>query len=196
MRAESDAAKAKLGEEAAKLAAERAETLQQAVSEAGKEKAALIAAARSEADKLRTEARAEIERLREGEETETADRASRLAADIAAKLFARLPDEARISGFIDGLAEGVASLPETTRNELGADGSALRLKAARTLTDAEAEACRAKLSAVLGRRVEIAAEADPSLLAGLELDAPHAIVRNSFRADLDRIVAELTRHGG
>jgi hypothetical protein len=28
------------------------------------------------------------------------------------------------------------------------------------------------------------------------LETPHAVVRNSFRADLSRIVEELTRHDG
>jgi len=35
---------------------------------------------------------------------------------------------------------------------------------------------------------------DPDLIAGLELETPHAVVRNSFRGDLARIAEELTRH--
>ena len=35
---------------------------------------------------------------------------------------------------------------------------------------------------------------DADLIAGLELETPHAVVRNSFRSDLARIVEELTRH--
>jgi F-type H+/Na+-transporting ATPase subunit beta len=38
-------------------------------------------------------------------------------------------------------------------------------------------------------------DVDPGLIAGLELETPHAVVRNSFRADLSRIVEELTGHG-
>ncbi len=30
--------------------------------------------------------------------------------------------------------------------------------------------------------------------AGLELETPHAIARNSIRSDLNRIVEEMTRH--
>jgi F-type H+-transporting ATPase subunit b len=33
---------------------------------------------------------------------------------------------------------------------------------------------------------------DPTLIAGLELRAPHAVVSNSLHADLDRILLELT----
>jgi F-type H+-transporting ATPase subunit b len=35
---------------------------------------------------------------------------------------------------------------------------------------------------------------EPELIAGLELEAPHAIVRNSFRADLVRLKSELVHH--
>jgi F-type H+-transporting ATPase subunit b len=132
--------------------------------------------------------------MRQGEAAVYADHASHLAVDIATKLFDRLPDEARIAGFIDGLAEAVTALPPQTRVDLGADGAPLRIKAARTLSDAETAACQEKLAGALGRPVEIAVAVVPELIAGLEIDTPHAQIRNSFRADLDRIALELTRH--
>ncbi len=191
---EATAEVAKAKEETAWFAASRTDLMKKAVAEAGKEKDFLLAAARKEAEALRAAAKAEIEQARQGEEIAEADRASRLAVDIAARLFEKLPPESRVMAFIDGLAEGVSALPEATRAGIGADGAPVRLKAVRALTDAETEACRAKLAEVLGRPVEIAVEADPNLIAGLEIDAPHAEVRNSFRADLDRIAAELMRH--
>jgi len=126
---------------------------------------------------------------------EDADRASRLAVDIAARLLARVPAEARVSAFIDDLAAGVAALPEAAREGLAEGDGLLAIKAPRALTDAEAQALRDRLAAVLGRPVRLAVEVDPALIAGLELEAPHAVVRNTFRADLDRILKELTRHG-
>ena len=47
----------------------------------------------------------------------------------------------------------------------------------------------------LGRPLNFVIAVDPDLVAGLELETPHAVVRNSFRADLSRIVEELIRHG-
>lgn len=193
-RAEAVAEREKAAEEVASLAASRGETLKAAATEAEAQKAAILATARAEADQLRAAAEAEIERARQGEATAAADRASRLAVDIAAKLFGRLPDEARITGFVDGLSRGLAALPEASRAGIGADGAPVRLRAARALTDAEKEACRSMLVQALGRPVDIVVEADPRLIAGLEIDTPHAVVRNSFRADLDRIAEELTRH--
>ena len=193
-KAEAAAQAEKAKDEAAHLAAARTEILQKAVAEAEKEKTALLAAARVDAETLRAAARAEIDRARQSEEMAEADHASRLAVDIAARLFQKLPSDAQIISFVDGLAAGVAALPEATRAGLGADGAALSVKAARALTKEEEDACRAKLAQTLGRPVEIAVEVDPGLIAGLEIDAPHAVVRNSFRADLDRIADRLTRH--
>jgi len=51
-----------------------------------------------------------------------------------------------------------------------------------------------RLAEALGRTLTLEIREDPELIAGLELDATNAIVRNHFRADLSRITAELTRH--
>ncbi|KAB7738395.1 ATPase [Parvibaculum sedimenti] len=193
-KAEAAAEVAKAKEEAASLTAARTDILQKAVAEAEKEKAALLAAARTEAKTLRDAAHADIDRARQSEEMAEADHACRLAVDIAARLFEKLPAEARVMSFIDGLVAGVAALPDATRTGIGADGVPVCIKAARDLTEAEKEACRAKLAQTLGRPISVAVAVDPVLIAGLEIDTPHAVVRNSFRADLDRIAAGLTRH--
>ena len=35
---------------------------------------------------------------------------------------------------------------------------------------------------------------DPALIAGIELEAAHAVVHNSFRSDLIRLKSELVHH--
>ena len=184
----------KARDEKAKLAEQRAGLVQQASEEAAREKAALIAKARMEAEELRKAAADEIERDKLGEKHALEDRASHLAVDIATRLFERLPDDARIAGFVDGLAQAVAELPEQSRADLGTADAALRLRAPRALTGEENDVCRKALSRALGREVDIAVDTDPAIIAGLELETPHTIVRNSFRADLDRIAYELTHH--
>jgi len=193
-RAAAEAEKQRASDEAARLAGTREERLQAANAEAEAEKAALLAQARTQVEQLLAAANAEIARARREEATTAGERASRLAVDIASKVMTRLPEEVRVVGFVEGLAAGIAALPDATRAEVGADGAPLHLKAARSLTDAEAETCRATLARALGRPVEIAVETDPGLIAGLELDTRHAVVRNSFRADLDRLSIELMRH--
>jgi len=179
--------------EAAGLASARDEALRQAQAAAEKERAAALAAARDEVEHLRAAANAEIQREREAEAAAASNRAARLAVDIAGKLLDRLPDRARVEGFIDGLADALASLPAASRDGLGAAEEA-KLMAARPLSEAEMKSCRDAFAKALGRPLNFAPAVDPDLVAGLELETPHAVVRNSFRADLNRIVEELTRH--
>lgn len=194
-RAAAEAERQKAQQEAAEIAATRADALKRAAEDAEAAKRSSLTAAREEADRLRSAAEAEIARDRQQASAELSDRASRLALDIAAKLLARLPDQARIEGFIDGLVAGLSDLPDTVRASLGADGAPVRLKAARALSEAEAATCRTRLSEALGRPIAIAPVVDAALIAGLEIDMPHAAVRNSFRADLDRIAATLAQEG-
>jgi F-type H+-transporting ATPase subunit b len=195
-RAARDAAiaeRAAIADEAARQAAARADALTQAATEAATEKERLLAAAHDEAERKRLAAEAALEIARRDEAAAAGDRASQLALDIAAKLLDRLPAETRVAGFIDGLAAQLASLPEATRADFAAEGEA-RLKAPRALTPAELQACDAALARALGRPVRFSVEIDPGLIAGLEIETRHAQVRNSFRADLERIATELTRH--
>jgi len=180
--------------EAARLAARRSEALKAAEAEAATAKSALLAAAQADADKLRAAAKAEIEAERRTEAQTAEDRAGRLAVDIAGKLLDRLPREARVAAFIDGIATGLAQLPEGTRASLGADGTSVRLTAARAVTPQEVESCRKALAAVLGHPILLEVAVEPELIAGLELEAPHAVVRNSFRADLIRLRSALVHH--
>ncbi|HYS64314.1 MAG TPA: F0F1 ATP synthase subunit delta [Paraburkholderia sp.] len=192
--ADADAAKLAAGlerdaasRETQRLVAARTDAMQTIAADAGCERAALLAAAQAEADGLRVAAAAEVEAARVEQEKLAAARATRLAVDIATKLLDRLPDSARVSGFIDGLADAIAQLPAQVRAEFGAADVALSLTAPRALTVEEEQICRTALAARLNRTVSIQITVDPSLIAGLELTAAHAIVRNSFRADLARI---------
>ncbi|SAL06348.1 ATP synthase subunit B [Caballeronia arationis] len=180
--------------EIARLEQQRGQTLEAASAEAATLKASLESAARANAERLRTAAQAEIDTARRNAAQADADRASQFALDVAAKLLDRLPREARVSGFIDGLAVGLGKLPESTRAQLGRDGVPLRLIAACELRADELAGCRTALSRVLGRELPMQVTVDPTVIAGLELEAPHATVRNSFRSDLMHLKAELLTH--
>jgi F-type H+-transporting ATPase subunit b len=118
--------------EGAKIAAGRNNVLRQAAEDAAAQHAAVIASAREEADQLRAAAETEMRRTHAAEEAAASDRAAKLAVDIAGKLIARLPDAARVDGFVDGLAKALASLPATSRD--GPSGAVTpRLTAARPL---------------------------------------------------------------
>jgi F-type H+-transporting ATPase subunit b len=184
----------KAAAETAHLAQHRSEALKAAEAEAATAKSTLLATAQAEADKLRAAAKAEIEAERRTEALAAEDRAGRLAVDIASKLLDRLPREARVAAFIEGIANGLSKLPEGTRASVGADGTSVHLTVARAVTPEEVEACRKAIAGVLGHPVLVEVAVEPELIAGLELEAPHAIVRNSFRADLIRLKSELVHH--
>lgn len=188
------AAQAHATVEVTRLAQQRAQLLDAAAAEAATLKASLESAAHADADRLRASAQTEIDAMRRDAAQADAARASQLALDIAARLLDRLPPQARVAGFIDGLAAALADLPAATRAQLGAGGDGLRLVAARALSGDELASCRAALAQVLGREVALEASVDPAVIAGLELEAPHAIVRNSFRDDLAHLKTELLSH--
>ncbi|MCB2072636.1 MAG: ATPase [Novosphingobium sp.] len=194
-REQAEAAEQQARREAAAAATARGAMLEEAAEQAKQEKERLLAEARDEAARLRQQGRAEIERMRKTEAEKFGSKASELAVDIARHLFMRLPDSARIDGFVEGLAKAIADLPDNVRAELGAHGAPVALKAARSLTPEEETSCRRAIVDALGRDIGIDIQIDPELIAGLEIEAPHAEVRNNFRADLDRIAQELSREG-
>ncbi|KAE8759200.1 F0F1 ATP synthase subunit B [Paraburkholderia madseniana] len=177
--------------ETQQLVAARGDAMKAVAADAAAEKAALLAAAQADADRLRAAADAEAEAARVEQDKLVAVRANQLAVDIAAKLLTKLPENVRVSGFVDGLAEAIAQLPEPVRAQLGANGLALTLAAPRALSPQELDHCRTVLAACLNRAVSLAIEVDPQLIAGLELQAAHAVVRNNFGADLAQIRAAL-----
>lgn len=188
------AEKQKAAEEAGRIAATRDDALKAAIAEAEKAKTALLGDARTEAEKLRATAEADIERHRRETEASYAEDAKSLAVDIAGKLVARLPDTTRIAGFVDGIASALRALPPESRAAI-TEVEPVPVRTARALTGEEGGAIRAMLADILGKPVEITVLPDPRLIAGLEIDTPHAVVRNSFRADLDRVLRELKNHG-
>ena len=193
-RKEAEAELARARAEAERQLAGRGRLLEEAEREAKARQHELIAAARKEAEGIIAEARAEARRLHEQEVECIEDRAAELAVEIAARLLARLPDEARVAAFIPGLAEQLRRLPEEVRHGIAEGGARFQLHTPRALAEAEIAAVRKAVSEAFGQQVEITAEVDPAIIAGLELTGPFGAVRNSFRADLARVKEVLAGH--
>lgn len=179
--------------ERADFAAERASLIDAARAEAEAHKALLMDQAAQDAARVKDETSAGLERMREHARQEVGEDASRLALQIARKLVTRLPQEVQVTAFVTGLCESLAALPTATRDRIAADGVA-RIKAPRALTPEETNAIEGQVSEALGRAVTIDVTIVPALVAGLELDADTATVRNHLGADLDRITEELLAH--
>ncbi|KAA0079945.1 F0F1 ATP synthase subunit B family protein [Trinickia soli] len=181
-------------EQTAALDAFRLQRLGEITTEAELLKTSLVATARTEAAAIRAAAANEIALLRKKAAREDAARATGFAAEIASRLLSRLPPRALVEGFIGPLAHAVSELPNEVRQQLGEQSDPLHLLAPRPLSDDELAQCRAALADALGHETPLQIEANPILIAGLELVAPHVIVRNSFRHDLETLKAELLSH--
>lgn len=181
-------------EQTAALDAFRLQRLGEITTEAELLKTSLVATARTEAAAIRAAAANEIALLRKKAAREDAARATGFAAEIASRLLSRLPPRALVEGFIGPLAHAVSELPNEVRQQLGEQSDPLHLLAPRPLSDDELAQCRAALADALGHETPLQIEANPILIAGLELVAPHVIVRNSFRHDLETLKAELLTH--
>lgn len=190
-RAEAAAALADAARTRADFIAERDAILKAAQERAGEARAALLHDAATRVAALEAAARAAIARDREAAEQAWADRASRLAVDIARRLAARLDGPAVAAAFLDWLLGEIRSLPDATRHAVAASGAPLQAATATALTpDDQRRHCRL-IAEALGVSVPIVFKVDPGLIAGLELRGPHLVVANSWRADLTTILADI-----
>ena len=95
------------------------------------------------------------------------------------------------ASFLDWLLAEIRALPEQARQAIAAKGIVLDAISAATLDPAEQARYRALIGQAFGVQPEIRFEADPTLIAGLELRGPTLVVSNSWRADLTHILADL-----
>ncbi|HVC60703.1 MAG TPA: F0F1 ATP synthase subunit delta [Acetobacteraceae bacterium] len=169
------------------LAGEGQRILAEARTTAEAERATLLQHASDAASRLQADARQAIARdehaVREALEHEAND----LALTIATRLLQRVPARALNRAFLDILAETLATDP--ARDSLAA--TTLELRSAVPLDAAAQADCREVLTRALGAGPKLSFRTDPALIAGIELAAPHALIRNSWRADLDRITHAL-----
>jgi F-type H+-transporting ATPase subunit b len=178
------------------IAAERDRLLAEAQKAAQAEKAKLLEQAAQDVAKLRRESEAAIARDRAAAEQQLIDHASTLSLDIARRLLARLPANLALEAFLAALCAEIGKLAPEARNGFdaaAASGRPIEVVTAAALSETETRAVREALSQAFGRDLPLSFRSDPSLLAGIELQGHNVILRNSWRADLDKIREELSR---
>ncbi len=171
------------------IAAERDRFLAEASDHAARQRQALMAAAQAEAAEMVEKSRSTMLTERAAMERAVADHATRLAVDIARRLAERVPPDALAAAFLTGLAREIAALPEDQRRRLATDD--LHVVTAAPVGEAEERAVRDALRDALGGEVSVRLAYDPVLIAGLEVHSSGLVVRNTWRADLDRIRKEV-----
>jgi F-type H+-transporting ATPase subunit b len=182
----------------------------QARTEISAERDRLIAAARKgaaieqenlrmqvseEIAKLRRDAEAAIARDRVAAEQAIVARAGDLAVEIAQHLLGRLPPEAALPVFLEGLCRELRALSPEARASFASATVDHPVEVVTTtpLSDEEMGRVRDALTESLGPEIPFTYLSNPALIAGIELHGRSTIVRNSWRADLDRIREELDR---
>ena len=154
------------------------------------ERAVVLRQTEAEAARLREAASAALARQREAMRRVLEREAAELAVTIARKLLARLPARGVTLALIDSLAGVLAALPQAERQRLVESG-ALDVAAAAPLDEGDQAACRERLAAALGGVSVLRFAVEPALLGGLELRGGDTLIRDSWRADLERITQVL-----
>jgi F-type H+-transporting ATPase subunit b len=192
-RRQAAAARADAEKARADIGAERDRLITQAHKAAETEKQNLLAQASQEIAKLRDNAEAAISRDRAAAEEAIIQRARELAVDIAQRLLGRFAPKIALSAFLDGLGHELQAMPATERESLAAAGHAIEVVTAAPLSEEDKEHVRAAFHRAFGSDPELVFLADAAIIAGIELQCRNTIVRNSWRADLDRVSEELSR---
>ncbi|CAN5678623.1 ATP synthase F0 subunit B [soil metagenome] len=190
--AKAEAALAEIETTRAGFATEREAILKAARETADKAAKERLKQVAGEAEALEVSAKAARDAERAAVDADWTARASRLAVDIAGRLAGRLDGEAVRAAFLDWLLQQIRDLPESDRNALGAKGVALEAVTAAPLGAGDQAKYRKLICDALGVKPKIGFITDPALIAGLELRGPHFVVANSWRADLARILADLS----
>jgi F-type H+-transporting ATPase subunit b len=191
-RDEATAALAEIERTRAGFARERDAILVAAHEAAERERTTRLAEAEKEARSLEAAAKAAIQKDKQAVDKAWADRASRLAVDIAGRLAARLDSPAVRAAFLDWLLKKIQALPVPARHAAATEGTTLEATSATALLPADQDRYRELIGQAFGAHPQIVFKADRALIAGLELQGPHFIVSNSWRADLTQILADLT----
>lgn len=151
----------------------------------------LLAAAAKEAAALSVSATAAITKERDAVAAAWTERANRLAVDIASRLAARLDGPIVSAVFLDWLLQEIRALPDSVRGAMAAESVVLDAISAQPIDPADQERYQKSIREAFGAHPQIAFKVDTALIAGLELRGPHFVVNNSWRADLNKILADL-----
>jgi F-type H+-transporting ATPase subunit b len=191
-RAAATAALADIDRVRAGFAAERAAILEAAAKEAEQQRAAAAAAGKAAAQQEEEAARKRIAEAEAASAQVWARRATDLAVALAGRLAARLDGSAIHAAFLDWLLREIAALSPAVRQSAMTGDGAITVVSATPLSEDEQARCAEQIRAAIGGSPALTFTTDPSLIAGLELRAPGLVIRNSWRADLDRAAEELT----
>lgn len=191
-RDEAGALRAEADQARAALAAQRDALIVEANAAARLERQALLDRAAHEVAKLHEDAEVAVAQERKTAQASIIAHAGDLAVDIARRLMMRLPEAHVLPAFTDDICRAIAALPVTERNALAArSGQPIEIVTAAPVSEQQQQGIRDALRQVIGADPSLNFRNDPALIAGIELKSAATIIRGSWRADLERVRAEL-----
>lgn len=159
-------------------------------TEAEIERQRLLTQARAEASAVVEQGHATIDAEHSRLAAQWQEKAGSLAASMTGALLGRLPPEQTMRGMVEALKARLTDLSDAERRSLAAATSITIATPAPLEADLQDDV----LHALKGRLPDTLVPGftvDPDLIAGVELRTPHIVVRNSWRADLDAMIASL-----
>jgi len=195
-RKQAEEARSEADKARAEIAAEQDRLLTEAQKAAQSEKAKLLQQTSQDVAKLRRQSEVAIARDRAAAEQQVVDHAATLSIDIARRLLERLPPNLALEAFLAALCREIKNLSSEARKSFAAAATAdrpIEVVTSAALGDQETRNVRDALKKAFGLELPLTFRSDPKLLAGIELQGHNVILRNSWRADLDRIREELSR---
>lgn len=195
VRRQAEEARAHLERAHAGIAGERDKVIADAHATAETERTALLTRTSEEMARLRADAEAAISRDRLAMEETLINHARELSIDIARRLLGRLGPAAGVDDFLAGLCEQVRALSPHERAAFvqSPEGENVEIVTAAPLSPDATERVRRAVGEALGGKPTLTFRNDPAVIAGIELQSRHAVIRNSWRNDLERIREELNR---
>jgi F-type H+-transporting ATPase subunit b len=173
------------------IATERTEALAQAAETAEAAAKALRDTAAVKAEALLVAAEQTSRQSAAKARFETAQDAARLAGDLASRLLTRL-NRAQVQTLFQSLfTDSLAALPAADKASL-AKAETLTLISAQPLSPAQRSALTKGAAKALDHPVTLQFETDPTLIAGFQLHSAHFVLHNSWRADLDAMLKDLS----
>ncbi len=196
---EAESAKRQLSDlqaERAGLLAERAAALAKTEAEGRQLIAARRAQAQHDADSLLADAHRTLAEEREQAREAMQGAALELAAEMARRVLAEVPESLRVQAWLERIGRHIESLTPRELTELSAElsgGGTLRVVTASPVPAASQDDWRTKLRAALAPEASVVFETDPGLIGGAELHFPHAQLSFSIQSALAALQQEVRR---
>lgn len=178
------------------LETERLGILDAAHAEALADREQVAEDAKRRAEAIAKDAATRLEQEREDSLHDLRERSIDLATAIATRLLSAVASVSLCESFLDHAERHLADLSEHELSDLTGADPTVTVVTAPALESHARDQWTKRLRRHLGDDVQLDFQADPALIAGVELRLPRARLRFSLSDTLDRVRKELAPHAG